>query len=55
MTMVASSVLICFLYFMVRELALAFGGGGRIEPWVAAWTPNFLFALAGVVLAGRVR
>ena len=52
---VASSVLICFLYFMVRELALAFGGGGRIEPWVAAWAPNFLFALAGVVLTARVR
>jgi lipopolysaccharide export system permease protein len=52
---VASSVLICLLYVVARELALAFGGGGRIEPWVAAWIPNFFFALVGLVLAHRMR
>ncbi len=52
---VASSVFICFVFFVMRELSLALGGGGRVEPWLAAWAPNVLFALAGVLLTQRAR
>lgn len=52
---VASSVFICFLFFVVRELSLALGGGGRVDPWLAAWVPNLLFGLGGIVLTQRTR
>ncbi len=52
---VASSVFICFTYFVVRELSLALGGGGRVEPWLAAWAPNLVFGLTGVLLTQRTR
>jgi len=34
----------------LTHLFLALGEGDRIPPWAAAWTPNFLFALLGLVL-----
>jgi lipopolysaccharide export system permease protein len=52
---VASSVGICFAFFVMKDLALAFGGGGYVPPWVAAWTPNALFAATGLALMWRVR
>jgi lipopolysaccharide export LptBFGC system permease protein LptF len=52
---VASSIVICFAYFVLLQLALALGTSGRVEPWVAAWSPNALFALVGLVLTWRVR
>jgi lipopolysaccharide export system permease protein len=52
---VASSVFICFVFFVLRELSLALGGGGRLEPWLAAWAPNLLFGLAGLILTQRTR
>jgi lipopolysaccharide export system permease protein len=50
---VASSVLICFLFYFVREVSLALGG--RLEPWLAAWAPNLLFGLTGIILTQRTR
>jgi lipopolysaccharide export system permease protein len=52
---VASSVFICFLYFIMKDLTLALGSGGYVPPWVAAWLPNFFFAVSGIVLMWRVR
>jgi lipopolysaccharide export system permease protein len=52
---VASSVFICFVFFVLRELSLALGGGGRVEPWLAAWLPNLVFGTAGIVLTQRTR
>ena len=52
---VASSILICFSYFVLQQLALALGTGGYLPPWLAAWSPNALFAAGGVFLAYRVR
>jgi lipopolysaccharide export system permease protein len=52
---VASSVFICFSFFILRELSLALGGGGRIEPWLAAWAPNLLFGAGGIILTQRTR
>jgi lipopolysaccharide export system permease protein len=52
---VASSIFICFAYFVLRELSLALGAGGQVEPWVAAWMPNVLFGLTGLILIWRIR
>jgi len=52
---VASSISICFVFFVMKDLALALGSGGYVPPWIAAWTPNALFALTGLVLMWRVR
>ena len=52
---VASSILICFVYFVLQQLALALGTGGHVLPWVAAWSPNALFSAVGLFLTFRVR
>lgn len=52
---VASSILICFAYFVLLQVALAVGSGGIVPPWLAAWAPNFLFAASGMALTWRLR
>ena len=52
---VAGSVFICFAYFITLQLGLAFGAGGYLPPWFAAWSPNLIFGLAGAWLTARVR
>jgi lipopolysaccharide export system permease protein len=52
---VASSIFICFVFFVAKELTLALGSGGWAPAWVAAWAPNAFFALTGFVLMWRVR
>ena len=52
---VASSIFICFTYFVFQQLGLALGTGGFLWPWLSAWGPNLLFATAGIVLTYRVR
>jgi len=52
---VASSIVICFIFFVLQQLGLALGSGGRIEPWLAAWFPNLSFALVGLFLTAKVR
>jgi len=52
---VASSVFLCFAYFILQRLAEAAGLGGRIPPWLAGWLPNLLFGVLGVALTFRVR
>jgi len=52
---VASSILICFVYFMLGQLALGLGVGEIVPGWIAAWAPNAIFAAAGAVLTLRVR
>jgi lipopolysaccharide export system permease protein len=52
---VASSVFICFVFFIAKDLALALGSGGYVPPSLAAWLPNVLFAATGVGLIRRVR
>jgi lipopolysaccharide export system permease protein len=51
---VASSVFICFAFFILLRFGLALGTGGYIPPWVAAWLPNGLFAGAGLWMTRRV-
>ncbi len=52
---VASSIVICFAFFVLLQLALALGGGGYLPPVVAAWLPNLSFGIAGAWLTARVR
>jgi lipopolysaccharide export LptBFGC system permease protein LptF len=52
---VASSIIICFAYFVLLQLGLALGTSGRLPAWLAAWLPNMSFGLAGLWLTARVR
>ena len=52
---VASSLVICFMYFVLEQLSLALGTGGYLPPWLAAWLPNMAFGLPGVWMTARVR
>jgi lipopolysaccharide export system permease protein len=52
---VAGSIIICFIYFVLQELGLVLGTSGRVWPWLAAWFPNLLFGMAGLLMTFRVR
>jgi lipopolysaccharide export LptBFGC system permease protein LptF len=52
---VASSIVICFCYFVLLRVGLALGTGGYLPAWLAGWGPNLLFAAGGVWLSLRGR
>ena len=52
---VAGSIVICFAYFVLSEVSLAGGTGGKIPPWIAGWLPNISFTLLAAWLTQRVR
>jgi lipopolysaccharide export system permease protein len=52
---VASSILICFVYFVLQRLGMALGTGGHVPALIAAWLPNAAFGSAGLWLTLRVR
>lgn len=52
---VASSVVICFLFFILLRFGLALGTGGQLPPGIAAWFPNFLFGATGIWITSRIR
>ncbi|HEY1788110.1 MAG TPA: LptF/LptG family permease [Verrucomicrobiae bacterium] len=52
---VAGSIFICFAYFVVQNVSLAFGSSGAWPPVLAAWLPNLFFGLSGLVLMMRIR
>ena len=47
---VGLNILILFIYYAVMSMGRALGAAGVISPTVAAWTPNLLFGLGGVVM-----
>jgi len=47
---VAAAVVLVFSMNFLVHLFLALGEGDRVSPWVAAWTPNLLFAAIGLYL-----
>jgi lipopolysaccharide export LptBFGC system permease protein LptF len=52
---VASSLGICFAYFVCLQLLLPLGSQGTVPPFLACWAPNFLFGLGGIWSTWRVR
>jgi lipopolysaccharide export system permease protein len=40
---------------MLIQITKAIGGGGVIPPNIAAWLPNTLFGVLGLVLLAKVR
>ena len=52
---VASSLIICFTYFVLQQFGLALGTGGYLPSWLAAWFPNLSFSLTGLCLMARIR
>jgi lipopolysaccharide export system permease protein len=52
---VAGSIFICFTYFVLQRVSLAFGSNGELPPWLAAWLPNLFFCALGLVLTARIR
>ena len=52
---VASSIFICFSFFVLLQLGLALGTGGYLPAWLAAWFPNLTFGIAGLWMTARVR
>ncbi|MEY2585870.1 MAG: lipopolysaccharide export system permease protein [Verrucomicrobiota bacterium] len=47
---VAAAIVLVFSMNFVMHLFLALGEGARIPTWAAAWTPNLIFAVIGLVL-----
>ena len=47
---VAAAILLVFGMNFVMHLFLALGEGARIPTWAAAWTPNIIFGVIGLVL-----
>ena len=47
---VAAAILFAFAMNFVMHLFLALGEGARIPNWAAAWTPNVIFGVLGLVL-----
>jgi lipopolysaccharide export system permease protein len=52
---VASSVFICFAFFIMQRLSMGLGVGGKLPPVLAAWLPNLVFGVTGLVMIWRVR
>jgi lipopolysaccharide export system permease protein len=51
----ASSIFICFAYFVIMRISAALGTGGYVPPVIAAWLPNVLFAAGGLWLTWKSR
>ncbi len=52
---VAISLGTTVFFLLITQIMKAVGAGGVIDPIVAAWLPNALFLLAGLMLLSRVR
>lgn len=49
------SLAVTMIYLMLFKVGTAVGSSGAMHPLVAAWLPNALFLVAGIVLLARVR
>jgi lipopolysaccharide export system permease protein len=50
---IALSVVLLFVYYVLGAVAAAFGNNGSMNPYLAAWVPNIIMALAAGVLVWR--
>ncbi len=44
------SILIIFIYYLIRALSISFGESGKLEPFLAAWMPNIVLTIWGLIL-----
>jgi lipopolysaccharide export system permease protein len=49
------SLAITMIYLLLFRVGRAMGGSGALDPTIAAWLPNAIFLLAGLILLARVR
>jgi lipopolysaccharide export system permease protein len=47
---VAAAILMVFAMNFITHLCLALGEGARVPSWAAAWTPNIIFGVIGLIL-----
>jgi lipopolysaccharide export system permease protein len=47
---IAMAIIAFFVYYLMTSAAAAFGRNGAINPYLAAWLPNALMGIAGVIL-----
>jgi lipopolysaccharide export system permease protein len=52
---VASSIFICFGYFILQRISFGLGVGGYMPPILAAWLPNIICGGTGLLLLSRMR
>lgn len=52
---VATSLVICFLYFGTVKTSQSMGQNGTLDPLLAAWLGNIIFLAAGVVILARTK
>jgi lipopolysaccharide export system permease protein len=52
---VGISLAVTLVYLLLFKVGTAIGSSGALPPLVAAWAPNALFFVAGVILLIRVR
>jgi lipopolysaccharide export system permease protein len=52
---VASSIFICFGYFILQRISFALGVGRYMPPILAAWLPNIVCGGTGLLLLARAR
>ena len=47
------SILIIFIYYLIRALSISFGEGGSLHPFFAAWMPNIVLTIWGILMYYR--
>jgi lipopolysaccharide export system permease protein len=52
---VGVSLATTIVFLILIQLTRAVGGNGLVSPEIAAWMPNVVFGLAGIVMLARVR
>ncbi|MDR0788086.1 MAG: LptF/LptG family permease [Gemmatimonadota bacterium] len=49
------SLIITLIYLMMFRVGKAVGASGAVDPMVAAWAPNVIFLVGGIILFWRVK
>ena len=44
------SILIIFIYYLIRALSISFGEEGTLHPFLAAWMPNIVLTIWGIII-----
>lgn len=44
------TIVIVFLYYLLLSISQSFGKNGKLDPLLAAWLPNIIFGIIGLIL-----